>query len=207
MQNIQTIIFDLGAVIINLKTEQEWIDEDLMPNFNPKLLHELQESNFFRNYETGKISSIDFLLQLKNIALDKNISDEKIIAHWNGILKDIPAHRIDLLNELRQKYNLILLSNTNEIHINAIFDYIQEIFGKNILNENFSHCYYSQEVGLRKPDKEIYEYVLQHENLVAEHSLFLDDKTENLIEPKKLGLQTLQIEFNHLTKSTLEFLL
>lgn len=207
MQNIQTIIFDLGAVIINLKTEQDWIDEDLMPNFNPTHLHDLQNANFFRNYETGKINSKDFIHELKNIALDKDISDEKILTHWNGILKDIPNHRVDLLNDLRQKYNLILLSNTNEIHINGIFDYMQEIFGKNILDENFSHCYYSQEVGIRKPDKEIYEYVLQNENLVAENCLFLDDKTENLIEPKKLGLQTLQIEFNNLSKSTLQHLL
>ena len=194
MQNIQTIIFDLGAVIINLKTEKDWIEEDLLPNFNSELLHELQDSNFFRNYETGKINSDDFILQLKNIANNKDISDDKIIAHWNGILKDIPTHRVDLLKELRQKYNLILLSNTNEIHINAIFNYMQKIFGENILAANFKTCYYSQEIGLRKPDKEIYEYVLQQENLVPENCLFLDDKLENLIEPNKLGIQTILVD-------------
>ncbi len=204
MQNIETIIFDLGAVIINLKTENEWIEEDLLPNFNPTLLHDLQNKNFFRNYETGKINSNDFIFQLKKIALNKDITNEEIITHWNGILKDIPAHRVDLLKELSTKYNLILLSNTNEIHINAIFDYMQTVFGENVLDANFKKCYYSQEVGLRKPDKEIYEYVLQHENLIPEKCLFLDDKSENLIEPNRLGIQTLLIEFNNLSKSTLQ---
>ena len=207
MQNIQTLIFDLGGVIINLKTEIDWFEEDLIPNFQPKKLQQIQQHNFFQNFETGKISVEDFIQQLKSIGIDKFISDEEIIRHWNGILLDIPQHRVDLLKQLSKKYKLILLSNTNHIHLNFIRSYMQDNFGEDILQNTFHHCYYSQEIGLRKPNKEIYEFVLQNENLQALNCIFFDDKKENLIEPEKLGIHTFLIDFNKLTASTLQYLL
>ena len=89
MQNIQTLIFDLGGVIINLKTEQQWIDEDLLPNFQPEKFQLLQQQQYFQLFETGNVSVPDFIQQLKEIAINQQISEEEIIHHWNGILKDI----------------------------------------------------------------------------------------------------------------------
>ena len=79
-------------------------------------------------------------------------------------------------------------------------------FGKNILQENFHTCYYSQEIGLRKPHKEIYEFVLQQQGITASESLFLDDKPENLSEPEKLGIHTFLVDFNALTAASLQHL-
>lgn len=207
MQNIQTIIFDLGGVIINLKTEQEWFEQDLLPNFQPEKLQWLQQQHFFQQFETGNVSAPDFIQQLKEIAISKHISEEEIIHHWNGILKDIPAHRVDLLKKLAEKYRLILLSNTNHIHMDYIRKYMQAEFGGDILSENFHTCYYSQEIGLRKPHKEIYEFVLQQQGIKGSESLFLDDKEENLTEPKVLGLRTHQVNFNKLSINDLQHLL
>ncbi len=207
MQNIQTIIFDLGGVIINLKTEQDWFEEDLIPNFQPEKLQYLQQNNFFQDFETGKIEVQDFVQQLKSIAIDKDISEEEIIQHWNGILKDIPVHRVNVLKKLSEKYRLILLSNTNHIHMDFIRKYMLAVFGEDILTENFHTCYYSQEIGLRKPNKEIYEFLLQKQGIKASECLFLDDKLENLIESKKIGLQTMAVDFNNFSESALRSLL
>lgn len=203
MQNIQHIIFDLGGVILNLKTEEEWLKEDLLPNFHPEALQRLQQQQFFHNFEMGKITPDEFLQELRSIAVDEEISEEKIIQHWNGILKDIPTDRINLLKNLSDNYRLILLSNTNDIHLDFIRNYMQITFGEDVLASHFHTCYYSQKIGLRKPGKEIYEYVLNEQKLVASSCLFLDDKPENLIEPDKLGIQTIQVDFNKLTASTL----
>jgi len=207
MQNIQTLIFDLGGVIINLKTEQQWIDEDLLPNFQLEKFQLLQQQQYFQLFETGNVSVPDFIQQLKEIAINQQISEEEIIHHWNGILKDIPAHRVDLLKKLAEKYRLVLLSNTNHIHMDFIRKYMQAEFGEDILQENFHNCYYSQEIGLRKPNKEIYEFVLQQQGIKASESLFLDDKRENLIEPEALGWQTHQVNFNKLSINDLQYLL
>ena len=207
MQNIQTLIFDLGGVIINLKTEQEWLEEDLLPNFQPEKFQSLQQKQYFQQFETGNVSVPDFKQQLKEIAVNKNITEEEVVHHWNGILKEIPKHRVDVLKQLSKKYKLILLSNTNHIHMDFIRNYMVAEFGEDILQENFHTCYYSQEIGLRKPHKEIYEFVLQQQGIKASESLFLDDKNENLIEPKKLGIQTFLVRFNKLTENTLHQLL
>ena len=206
MQNIQTLIFDLGGVIINLKTEQEWLEEDLLPNFQPEKLQSLQQQQYFQQFETGNVSVPDFKQQLKEIAVNKNITEEEVVHHWNGILKDIPKHRVDVLKQLSKKYKLILLSNTNHIHMDFIRNYMVAEFGKNILQENFHTCYYSQEIGLRKPHKEIYEFVLQQQGITASESLFLDDKPENLSEPEKLGIHTFLVDFNALTAASLQHL-
>ena len=207
MQNIKTLIFDLGGVIINLKTEQEWQEEDLLPNFHPEKLQALQQQEYFQQFETGKVSVPDFIRQLKDIAVDESITDDGVIHHWNGILKDIPAHRVDLLKKLAEKYRLVLLSNTNHIHMDFIRKYMQAEFGEDILQENFHTCYYSQEIGLRKPNKEIYEFVLKQQGVKASESLFLDDKKENLTEPEKLGIQTFLVDFNALKQHALQLLL
>jgi glucose-1-phosphatase len=202
----KTLIFDLGGVIINLKTEAEWIKEDLEPNFHEEQLQLLQQNRFFNDFETGKIEIGAFTRQLKDIAVNPNITDAEIIQHWNAILKDIPAHRVSLLKSLAEKYRLILLSNTNDIHLNAIRSYMQMEFGADILETTFHTCYYSQQIGLRKPGKEIYEFVLQQQEIQAVDSLFLDDKPENLIEPEKLGIQTFLVDFNKLSESSLKHL-
>ena len=182
------------------------IEEDLLPNFKPDALYKLQESEFFRDYETGKIDSTFFIKQLQQIANNKTASDDEIKKYWNGILKDIPIHRIEILRKLKENYKLILLSNTNEVHLNEIYHYMQYEFGEDILTPNFHHCYYSQEIGLRKPNQEIYEFVLQNENLAPETCLFLDDKLENLIQPQKLGIHTHHINFNQFSKVDIEHL-
>jgi len=207
MNTISTLIFDLGGVIINLKTEQNWLEEDLLPNFCTEKLQQLQQQQYFQQFETGKVSVPDFIHQLKEIAVDESITDDAVIHHWNGILKDIPKHRVDLLAKLSEKYRLVLLSNTNHIHMDFIRKYMETEFGKDILCENFHACYYSQEIGLRKPHKEIYELVLLQQRIKASESLFLDDKPENLGQAEKLGIKTKLVDFNKLSEEFLQNLL
>ncbi len=199
MSSIQTIIFDFGGVLLNLKTEQEWLKEDLLPNFHPEKLQQLQEKGLFKEIETGKISNDMFIQSLRDIALDTNISDEAICQLWNGILLKIHPQRIEILQQLHKNYNLILLSNTNAIHAQKFITDMLHDFGENILQTYFHTVYYSHEIGMRKPDKEIYEFVMEQQQLNPENILFLDDKPENLEIPKALGWQTQQVNFNKLS--------
>lgn len=207
MQKISTLIFDLGGVIINLKPELTWFEQDMLANFEQAELLQLYQSHFFRDFEKGKIEPTVFIEQLKQIALENSSDETKIIQHWNGILLDIPLHRIEFLRQLKTKYRLLLLSNTNYIHLEHIRAYMQQEFGNDILSENFDTCYYSQEIGLRKPDKEIYEFVMKSQNIAPSEILFFDDKAENLTEPQKLGWQTFHVDFNKLSISDLQHLL
>ena len=194
MREVQTIIFDLGAVIINTKTDKEWLEEDLLPNFEHEPLEQLFLQNFFKHFETGQIPVSEFIRTMKGIAVDKEDSVEKIIKHWNGNLKDIPVERVELLRRLKTKYKLILASNTNALHHEAIQKYMEEKFGEDILENNFHASYFSYKIGLRKPHREIYELIIQEQHPEPAHCIFLDDRPENLIEPSLLGIPTLLVD-------------
>ena len=141
-------------------------------------------------YEQGLISTDEFLgFFTENFP---KLSTDEFIDIWNFMLKDFPTHRLDFLKQLKSdsNYKLILLSNTNELHINWIKKYIP-IF------EAFKSCfdafYLSHEIHLRKPNQDIFEFVLSAHKLKANECLFIDDNTDNINTAKLLDFKTWNI--------------
>lgn len=190
MTQIKTIIFDLGNVIIPLENEKHWWNEVFLEIFeNTQAIQQLRESQFFVLYEKGAMTSKGFLEKLQ-IYLKPEYQEKDIIQRWNALLKVIPEHRLDFLRTLKKKYKILLLSNTNEIHLDFIIAALVESHGNDMLADIFDHCFYSYLMKEVKPDAAIYLKVLQEQNLVAEECLFLDDKQENLNHAQKLGIRT-----------------
>lgn len=187
---MKAIVFDLGNVIINLKDEQRWWKEDFTDILHEDKVMDLRKSGFFHDYEKGLVSNDDFLLTLLNIAKSEHVSIHHVKTAWINLLADIPPSRIQLLQNLAEKYPLYLLSNTNDIHLDFILDGILSTYGKPIFDEVFKKCFYSQKLGLAKPDVEIYEHVLEDIKFSPNDILFLDDKQENLDTAHQLGIQT-----------------
>ncbi|MGZ0017915.1 HAD family hydrolase [Yeosuana sp. AK3] len=178
---INTIIFDFGNIFLNLDidgAEQKTLDVFKLK----KLPEEMTSINGL--YEQGLLSSEEFIeFYTDNFP---NISEEKIIETWNFMLKDFPVHRLEFLKTLKSnsKYKLILLSNTNEIHIDWVKKEIP-------FYEDFKNCfdafYLSHEINLRKPHATIFEFVIKKNNLKIENTLFIDDNTDNIETARKLG--------------------
>jgi len=184
MQTIKTIIFDFGNVFINL--DIPGAIEKTLQKLN--IEHIPEEITAFNGlYEQGLISTDEFIdFYLENFS---HLTKDDVVNTWNYMLKDFPKQRLDFLKDLKNKatYKLILLSNTNELHI----DYIK----KNIpFFDEFKNCfdafYLSHEINLSKPDKDIYTYVLDKNNIEAKACLFIDDNKDNIASAKTLGIQT-----------------
>ncbi len=184
---IKTIIFDFGDVFLNLDkpaTARE-LKKLEISHFSEEMLHKNQL------YEKGLITSEEFIsgyCESFPKLTSGNFKDS-----WNAILVDFPEHRLKFLKKLKEEksYKLILLSNTNHIHI----DWVK----KNVsFFEEFKNCfdafYLSQEINLRKPDSEIYEYVLEQHDLKPGETLFIDDTPENTEAASKLGIHTWNID-------------
>jgi len=181
---IKNIIFDFGDIFINLDKEATYkelaklgvdqISEDMMAAAH--------------QYEKGNVSTDDFIEFFREKI---KLSKEELVFAWNAILLDFPIERLQFLKELVacKKYRLFLLSNTNEMHI----DWIQNDWGSELYQE-FKKCfeqfYLSHEIHFRKPNADIYEFVLQENNLKAEETFFIDDTLENTAAAEKLGIQT-----------------
>ena len=118
------------------------------------------------------------------------ISFEEFVEAWNKTLLDIPQERWDMIRKLSGWYNLYLLSNTNEIHIQTIFYKYKKRFRQELLFEFMNKEYYSNCLGMRKPDKVIFEHVINDSKIKPEETLFVDDLKKNIITATELGFQT-----------------
>lgn len=201
---VRTLIFDLGNVIINLLDDLQWY-QNLAAVCKEMELMRLKNAGFFDEFEKGNLTELEFLHSLKTIAINTAVTETDIIAAWNTILLDIPHSRVEMLKKLKQKYRIILLSNTNIIHIPKIEDYCVSAFGENCLQTCFNHAYYSYDLHERKPDAEIYEQVKRQENFLPNETLFFDDKPENLIYPKSIGINTHLVD-KEITELVLEIM-
>ncbi|WP_299104599.1 HAD family phosphatase [uncultured Tenacibaculum sp.] len=179
---IKNIIFDYGDVFINLDKQATY--KELAKLGVTEVTDEMMQQYY--QYEMGLISTEEFV----GFFHDKfQISKENLIDAWNAILLDFPLRRLAFIKELAasKKYRLFLLSNTNELHIS----WIQNDWGMELYNE-FKDCfeqfYLSHEIKMRKPNADIFEFVLNENNLEASETIFIDDTAENTTTASELGI-------------------
>ena len=185
---IKNLIFDFGDVFLDL--DKPGAMKNALDMF---MIDALTDEMIAVNcsYEKGLITTSNFIDFYCNYF--PHISRNDLIDIWNFVLKKFPKYKLDFLKQLslNNNYRLIMLSNTNELHIEwveknvSFYDEFKSYFDK---------FYLSHEINLRKPEKEIFEFVLQTNNLKAEESLFIDDTKENTDVADQLGINTWNID-------------
>lgn len=193
LNGIKNIIFDLGMVIINLDKEATPAAFKKLAGNKYEAILEGEESEFFFNqYETGKISTAEFIETLKN-KIGNGCTSKDVENAWNAMLKDIPEKRFEILVEAKNNYRTFCLSNTNELHIDFIFNELQQNKGLKNLDSFFEKVYLSHEMGQRKPDVEIFETVIRENDLNPSETLFIDDTAGHMEGARKAGLKTFHL--------------
>lgn len=196
LNTIHNIIFDLGGVILNIDP-QRTIDEMAkigIKNFD-RIYSQIKQNHVFDNLEKGLISENEFVTAIQEYSGIK-ANPEEIIRCWNSLLLDFPQNRIKLLQRLNQseRHNTYLLSNTNGIHKKVYNQMLKDQFKIDGLEALFSKAYFSHEIHMRKPDREIFEYILQDSNMEPEKTLFIDDSEANTQAAQKLGIKTYLVD-------------
>lgn len=188
---INTIIFDLGGVIVDLAPENTLTEFATLANKPLTEILEIYSVNaLFPAYETGRIGAEEFRNSIRAL-FNLEVSDAEIDRCWNAMLVGIPPEKLTMLTRLKNHFTTLVLSNTNSIHLT----YLNEvILNGQVLDAYVHRAYYSHMVGMRKPDQEIYEYVLNTHSLIPEETLFLDDNADNIQAAKTLGIEALLIE-------------
>ncbi|HWY10825.1 MAG TPA: HAD family phosphatase [Bacteroidia bacterium] len=196
MQGIQNVIFDLGGVIINLdatRTISAFNRISQIPFQN--IYTQAKQDEIFSLLDTGKISTLDFLNEVKRqIRYTGPIED--LLAAWNAMLLDVPEERLEALVEMKHNYNTYLLSNTCEPHIEAFEMELENEHGIKNFDDYFDKVYYSCRIGMRKPDKEIFEFVLNQNKLKPEETIFIDDSPQHVKAAGELGINAYLLQKN-----------
>lgn len=190
---IKNIIFDLGGVIMNLDVPRtiKAFENIGITDFVNDTGHHYKNPVFY-DFETGKVSESEFVEELANISAN-SLSGTQIREAWNAIILDMPIERIKFLLDLKKKYKIYLLSNTNSIHQEKFLRETNEANDFSF-NELFEKAYYSHETGIRKPNEEVFHFVLKESKLNTDKTLFVDDSLQNINSAQKTGLRTFHIK-------------
>jgi putative hydrolase of the HAD superfamily len=188
MSEIKNIIFDLGGVIINLDTAKTISEFNKLSKLPFEAIYtQLQQSAVFDLFDKGLISESDFFVELKNVT-QSSASESELKEAWNAMLLDFPINRLSLLMKLQPQYRLFLLSNTNETHVTEFEKILLETHRYEKLEPFFEKVYYSCRMQMRKPDVEIFDFVLTENGLNAGETLFIDDSPQHVQGALKTGI-------------------
>lgn len=191
MSDIKNIIFDYGNVIFLLdflKSQQAWKNlgvEDPSQFYSHKI-----QDKIFDAFERGEVEADSFRNYIREKLNNPELTDKQINDAWNSLLVGIPAGNMELLADLKTKYRTFLLSNINAIHYDYIMTYLKTDFSLDGNDHLFEKTYYSHLTGKRKPEIEIFQQVLDENNLDSAETLFVDDSPQHLVSAQKLGIKT-----------------
>ena len=182
---INTIVFDLGGVLINLNVSRCVGNfKRLMGEENVRNVLGIDDEGegivavsaatqqLMHDYEYGNISTEAFLHSVCSYCYP-GTTIEDVRSAWMSMLDELPQERLDYIAKLRQAgYRTILLSNSNELHWNPIFEQFH-------LAQYFDRIFASQQLHMAKPNKEIYDYVVREANIDSAHTIYVDDLDKN----------------------------
>lgn len=195
VNGIKTIIFDLGGVIIDLEVQKTVAGFAAMSDLSSQQVTNLYVSHpTFLTFETGQITETVFRAEVRELLGRGDVTDDMIDRAWNAMLVGLPKDKINLLQRLQSQYQVMILSNTNTIHIDYVYRHMLPLVSEATSFDQLAHkVYYSHIMGLRKPDPAIYQRVLDENNLLAEETLFLDDNADNIKGASSLGIVVRQV--------------
>lgn len=187
------LIFDLGNVIIDIDYQRSLnLIKSILPSSYNSKVESFYATDFHKAYEKGLIDSPTFRNEVRNY-LEQDWEDDKVDALWNSLLGKIPKERLDLVSKLKQSFQVGVLSNTNPIHMDAVHGMLKNDFGMERFEQLFDRVFYSHEMGLAKPTKEIYHKMLDELGVKADRVVFFDDLEANVAGAKSVGIQAIHV--------------
>lgn len=194
-KNIKNLVFDFGSVLVSLDKRRCFEQfEALGLQHVDELVSSSFKEGFFQSYEKGLISTEEFRNQVRSLT-DKQLSDEAIDTAWNSFLGEIQPSKLMLLLELRKKYMVYLLSNTNELHWQWSCKHLFPYKGFDV-NSYFEKVYLSFEMKLAKPDLDIFRTMVNDAGIDPKETLFIDDSVDNCLAAETLGISSFVAEPN-----------
>lgn len=186
MSRISAILFDLGNVIVEVdfrRTFRHWADS---AGVDESVFYERwSEDEAYRAHETGELQFAEYVAALTE-TLGVSMSQDAWQAGWNEVFVGPYPGVQDKLAELTGCLPLFAFTNTNPTHEAAWRARYAHALG------HFEEIYVSSTIGLRKPDREAFEWVAEAMQLPPEQILFLDDNPDNVSGAERSGLTTVQ---------------
>ncbi len=200
LDKVENIIFDLGGVILNInyKLTRKAFEALGVADFD-SVYSQAKQDDVFDQFEKGIITEAEFRTALKKY-LAQIVTDDELDQAWNAMLLDLPIKRLNLIKELSQNKRVFLLSNTNSIHIRAFNQILELEYGVDQFEKLFEKIYYSHILKMRKPDAEVFQFILKDAGIQAESTLFIDDSKQHIQGAKTCGINAIWLDQMDITE-------
>lgn len=188
-KNISTIIFDFGNVIIDLDLHR------FEHNFHAllgipqgsDLAKERAIYKIIASYERGQINTEVFINRIIKSS-PQSVQALDVIQCWNSMLVGIKPEKLSFLKDLKKKYQLYILSNTNPLHIEWVHKHLTKVHNVDDFGNHYLHgVFYSHELKMAKPEPRIYHSVQLKLDIQPEEIFFIDDREENIQGARDAG--------------------
>jgi HAD superfamily hydrolase (TIGR01509 family) len=186
MNNVDAIIFDLGNVLIEVD-EQRAAERFAARTGKTRMEIEayMRGTPYATELALGKLTKKGFFRTVaKDLAFDGKY--EEFASIWSEIFTPIEP-MIALAESLKTRVPRLILSNTNAINMDYVFDRFPFL-------HDFDAHILSHEVGLLKPDLAIYQLALKKHGLTAARTVFIDDLAANVEAARRVGLQAIHFQ-------------
>ena len=193
LKGIRNIIFDLGGVLLNIdpkKTIEAFGQLGMEQLIGDKGL--TYDHDVFYLMEQGKITPEEFRNGVREL-LTGEVTDDQIDTAWTAMLLDFPKVRVELVQKLRNEFNIYLFSNTNAIHVLKYQDIFRKQHGFEV-SSLFEKDFHSNEIGFRKPSSDSFQEIIRLSGINPEESLFVDDSLLNVEGAIACGLKGYWLE-------------
>ena len=187
---IKNIIFDMGGVLLDVDVNLTYkklgevmglnIDSNRIPAHIYKLI---------LGYEKGEINTETFLWNLQKESSNLTPQPNKLIKAWNAMLIGWKSERFNFLQKLKKSYNLYLLSNSNDLHLEWIHKDLKKVHGISDFDTKFfNQTFYSHLRKMRKPENQMFRKMIELTEINPAESLFIDNSKENVSKAREVGL-------------------
>ena len=183
----KAILFDLGRVLINFDFQRGYrVLAGLCPYAAEEIPRRLAGTGLVERFETGLVEPHDFVDQMRRI-LELKVDYDQFRGIWSSIFTDILIPE-NMLEGLRRRHRLVLVSNTNALH----FEMIRENYGH--LLRHFDHLVLSYEVHAMKPRPEIFQAAVERAGCRPEECFYTDDIAAYIEGARRMGIDAVAFE-------------
>ena len=192
LKKYENIIFDFGGVILDINPDLS--KKAFIKLYGIREVEKVYSSNLLVKFENGLLTLNELINEIE-LLINKPINKADFIKAWNTMLLQYKPERIEWIKKLKLTHNLIMLSNTNDVHFNYFSDKLLREYAVTFY-DLFNNVYLSHEMKLIKPDIKIFKKVIEDTKINPEKTLFIEDTKENTIVANSLGINTLLIDRN-----------
>jgi putative hydrolase of the HAD superfamily len=183
----KAILFDLGRVLIHFDFRRGYRAlEGLCPHAAEEIPRRLAGTGLVERFETGLVEPRDFVDQICQ-ALDMKVDYDQFRVIWSSIFTDVLIPE-SMLEGLKRRYRLVLVSNTNALH----FEMIRETYAH--LLRHFDDLVLSYEVRAMKPQPQIFQAAVELAGCLPQECFYTDDIAAYIEAAKQMGIDAVQFE-------------